>query len=97
MEYILTAAEFEELRKKATNHDVAVQQSRIDRDIADDLRAIVFTKSGFKCFHDLSEKERETTYVDEGYCDDCPLSFTENETKKMKWNLCPHKNHLYSK
>lgn len=67
-----------------------------ENDIAEDLRKVIFKITKFKCFHDLTADEKKTAWVDEGYCDSCPLSFPENEDIKNNFRLC-NRNTLYSK
>lgn len=89
MQYLLTQEE--------RNGLVPCEQLTEQKDISNALRRKVFQVSGKKCFKDLTADERRKTYVDEGYCDSCPLSFCKNEDEEMKYEMCGQKGALYSK
>lgn len=93
MQYLLTHAEFDELQQKAKDGEQFLK----DRHLLRDLRAKVMELARFTCFHDLDEKEYSKRYVDEGYCDPCPLSFCSNEGKEARYKMCGHDTKLYSK
>jgi hypothetical protein len=88
MQYILTEEEFERV---GSMYD----PKHIDPMIAD-LKTIIFRNVNFKCYHDLTDEEEKDTYVDNGYCDDCPLSFVQNRKIKTIRLLCSREK-LYSK
>ena len=89
MKYLLTEEEYNELSGR-------YPREKIDPLLAD-LRAIILRNAKFKCYRDLTPEEQEKTYVDDGYCDTCPLSFCKNKEMSSKYQLCDSKYHLYSK
>jgi len=89
MQYLLTEEEYLKLER---NPDKDKTESLLN-----DLRTKVLTLANFKCLHQITDVDYEKGLnVDEGYCDNCPLSFCKNENLKMKHYLCGCDT-LYSK
>jgi hypothetical protein len=87
MNYLLTQEEFDELNKR-------LKLSKLEdlENLISDLRTKVLELANFKCFHYHKVKG-----FDEGYCDECPLGFVQNEGKKTNFKMCGEQIKEYSK
>lgn len=97
MQYLLTTEEYEKLINKASVSALNADTVGLQKNLITDLRSKIMEQAKFTCFHDLSDAEYCKKYVDEGYCDPCPLSFCSNEGKETKHKMCGHDSKLYSK
>lgn len=97
MQHILSNEEFTEFQRKLNEHGVFKTDLEYERQIMKDLRTKIMELAKFRCYHDFTEEESKKIYVDEGYCDDCPLSFCTNEKKVMRFHMCNRKEKLFSK
>jgi hypothetical protein len=95
MQYLLSEEEYAKLKEAAHLSAVREDTVRLQSELITDLRKKVMELGEFRCFHDLPDDS--LVYVDEGYCDDCPLSFCENESKKTKYKMCGRGSTLHSK
>ena len=97
MKYVLDEEEYTKLKERANSSATLEDVAKLQKELIQDLRKKVMELGEFRCFHDLSDEELGSEYVDEGYCDRCPLSFCENEGKKANHRMCGHSSKLYSK
>ena len=95
MQYVLTQEEYDKINKAGEEGEMFKKHFQKSTPLIQDLRTKIMELAQFKCYHDLPENT--DVYVDEGYCDECPLSFCSNEKKEMKFQMCPHDSKLYSK
>jgi hypothetical protein len=87
MNYLLTQQEFDELNNRPKPSKLEETES-----VMADLRLKILELAHFKCYH-----YHKVENFDEGYCDGCPLAFTQNEDKKTKYKMCGQQHKEYSK
>lgn len=95
MQYLLTEEEIKEFNQLKKQQE-SVESDRV---VLKQLRKKIMKEAKFTCYHDLTSEQKEEQYVDDGYCDECPLSFCHgiNDDLGASHRFCPHQEHLYSK
>jgi hypothetical protein len=96
MQYLLSREEYKDLIEKSDIGERSADTVDKQKALIQDLRTKILEQAKYTCYHDVPPNSPEV-YIDDGYCDDCPLSFCENEEKKMKYHMCGRPSHLYSK